>query len=151
MINEAGNLASLVLCNGRWIETHNTVNIRSVHAKGIQKYVSGQQWTLRLQFEFCAPQGFVVPLLTPAIYGFGERYLYFNAELVNCLFLPTDSPPTRMTQASSVFFGSQDLGRDCSFLKPQASTPGNKTLPIGEALFLSTPVIFLLFYQLFNL
>ncbi|XP_037838017.1 GREB1-like protein isoform X4 [Kryptolebias marmoratus] len=41
-----------------------------------------------------------------------------------------DSPPTRMAQASSVFFGSQDLGRDCSFLKPLASTPGNKTLPI---------------------
>lgn len=50
------------------------------------------------------------------------------------LLLP-DSPPTRMTQASSVFFGSQDLGRDCSFLKPLASTPGNKTLPIGKALF----------------
>ncbi|XP_068196041.1 GREB1-like protein isoform X1 [Antennarius striatus] len=45
-------------------------------------------------------------------------------------FSLSDSPPTRMTQASSVFFGSQDLGRDYSFLKPLASTPGNKTLPI---------------------
>ncbi|XP_038157488.1 GREB1-like protein isoform X5 [Cyprinodon tularosa] len=45
-------------------------------------------------------------------------------------FSLSDSPPTRMAQASSVFFGSQDLGRDCSFLKPLASTPGNKTLPI---------------------
>lgn len=43
-------------------------------------------------------------------------------------FLSTDSPPTRTTQASSVFFGNQE----CSFLKPLASTPGNKTLPIGE-------------------
>ncbi|XP_036941082.1 GREB1-like protein isoform X3 [Acanthopagrus latus] len=45
-------------------------------------------------------------------------------------FSLSDSPPTRVTQASSVFFGSQDLSRDCSFLKPLASTPGNKTLPI---------------------
>ncbi|XP_041805365.1 GREB1-like protein isoform X3 [Chelmon rostratus] len=45
-------------------------------------------------------------------------------------FSLSDSPPTRTTQASSVFFGSQDLGRDCSFLKPLASTPGNKTQPI---------------------
>ncbi|XP_020510331.1 GREB1-like protein [Labrus bergylta] len=45
-------------------------------------------------------------------------------------FSLSDSPPTRMTQTSSVFFGSQDLGRDCSFLKPLTSTPGNKTLPI---------------------
>ncbi|XP_014889980.1 GREB1-like protein isoform X7 [Poecilia latipinna] len=45
-------------------------------------------------------------------------------------FSLSDSPPTRMAQASSVFFGSQDLGRDCSFLKPLASTPGNKTLPL---------------------
>ncbi|XP_039875197.1 GREB1-like protein isoform X5 [Simochromis diagramma] len=37
-----------------------------------------------------------------------------------------DSPPTRTTQSSSVFFGNQE----CSFLKPLASTPGNKTLPI---------------------
>lgn len=59
----------------------------------------------------------------------------FTSYLFIYLFLPPDSPPTRMTQASSVFFGSQDLGRDCSFLKPLASTPGNKTLPIGEALF----------------
>ncbi|CAL8345117.1 unnamed protein product [Merluccius merluccius] len=46
-------------------------------------------------------------------------------------FSLSDSPPTRTTQASSVFFGGQDLSRDCSFLKPLASTPGNnKTLPI---------------------
>ncbi|XP_029380299.1 GREB1-like protein isoform X2 [Echeneis naucrates] len=45
-------------------------------------------------------------------------------------FSLSDSPPTRTTQASSVFFGSQDLSRDCSFLKPLVSTPGNKTLPI---------------------
>ncbi|KAG7229257.1 hypothetical protein INR49_012915 [Caranx melampygus] len=45
-------------------------------------------------------------------------------------FSLSDSPPTRTTQTSSVFFGSQDLSRDCSFLKPLASTPGNKTLPI---------------------
>ncbi|XP_041659055.1 GREB1-like protein [Cheilinus undulatus] len=45
-------------------------------------------------------------------------------------FSLSDSPPTRATQTSSVFFGSQDLGRDCSFLKPLTSTPGNKTLPI---------------------
>lgn len=51
-------------------------------------------------------------------------------------FFPSpDSPPTRTTQVSSVFFGSQDLGRDCSFIKPLASTPGNKTLPIGEFVF----------------
>lgn len=44
-----------------------------------------------------------------------------------------DSPPTRMTQASSVFFGNQDYSRDNNFLKPLASTPGNgKTLPLGE-------------------
>ncbi|XP_076601770.1 GREB1-like protein isoform X1 [Chaetodon auriga] len=45
-------------------------------------------------------------------------------------FSLSDSPPTRTTQASSVFFGSQDLSRDCSFIKPLASTPGNKTQPI---------------------
>ncbi|CAN9502919.1 unnamed protein product [Ophioblennius macclurei] len=45
-------------------------------------------------------------------------------------FSLSDSPPTRSTQASGGFFGSQDLGRDCSFLKPLASTPGTKTLPI---------------------
>ncbi|XP_047446080.1 GREB1-like protein isoform X2 [Mugil cephalus] len=45
-------------------------------------------------------------------------------------FSLSDSPPTRTTQASSVFFGSQDLVKDCSFLKPLPSTPGNKTLPI---------------------
>ncbi|XP_041847997.1 GREB1-like protein isoform X2 [Melanotaenia boesemani] len=45
-------------------------------------------------------------------------------------FSLSDSPPTRTAQVSSVFCGSQDLGRDCSFLKPLASTPGNKTLPI---------------------
>ncbi|XP_062260774.1 GREB1-like protein isoform X2 [Platichthys flesus] len=45
-------------------------------------------------------------------------------------FSLSDSPPTRTTQASSVFFGGQDLSRDSSFLKPLASTPGNKTLPI---------------------
>ncbi|XP_056912701.1 GREB1-like protein isoform X2 [Takifugu flavidus] len=43
----------------------------------------------------------------------------------------SDSPPTRMTQASSVFFGNQDYSRDNNFLKPLASTPGNgKTLPL---------------------
>nr|XP_020447080.1 GREB1-like protein isoform X2 [Monopterus albus] len=42
----------------------------------------------------------------------------------------SDSPPTRTTQASALFFGRQDLSRECSFLKPLASTPGNKTLPI---------------------
>ncbi|XP_030017074.1 GREB1-like protein isoform X3 [Sphaeramia orbicularis] len=42
----------------------------------------------------------------------------------------SDSPPTRTTQASSVFFSSQDLSRDSSFIKPLTSTPGNKTLPI---------------------
>ncbi|CAL8280576.1 unnamed protein product [Lota lota] len=46
-------------------------------------------------------------------------------------FSLSDSPPTRTGQVSSVFFGGQDLSRDCSFLKPLASTPGNnKTLPI---------------------
>ncbi|XP_053185688.1 GREB1-like protein isoform X1 [Scomber japonicus] len=45
-------------------------------------------------------------------------------------FSLSDSPPTRTTQVSTVFFSSQDLSRDCSFLKPLASTPGNKTLPI---------------------
>ncbi|KAM4551836.1 GREB1-like protein isoform 3-T7 [Odontesthes bonariensis] len=45
-------------------------------------------------------------------------------------FSLSDSPPTRMVQAPSVFFGSQELGRDCSFLKPLASTPAGKTLPI---------------------
>ncbi|XP_051944311.1 GREB1-like protein isoform X1 [Hippocampus zosterae] len=45
-------------------------------------------------------------------------------------FSLSDSPPTRMTPASSVFFGSSDLSRECSFIKPLASTPGNKTLPI---------------------
>uniref|UniRef100_A0AAQ5XPK0 GREB1 like retinoic acid receptor coactivator n=1 Tax=Amphiprion ocellaris TaxID=80972 RepID=A0AAQ5XPK0_AMPOC len=45
-------------------------------------------------------------------------------------FSLSDSPPTTTAQTSSVFFGSQDLGRDCSFLKPLVSTPGNKTLPI---------------------
>ncbi|XP_061878428.1 GREB1-like protein isoform X3 [Entelurus aequoreus] len=45
-------------------------------------------------------------------------------------FSLSDSPPTRMTSASSVSFGSQDLSRECSFIKPLASTHGNKTLPI---------------------
>uniref|UniRef100_A0A672GJP1 Uncharacterized protein n=1 Tax=Salarias fasciatus TaxID=181472 RepID=A0A672GJP1_SALFA len=45
-------------------------------------------------------------------------------------FSLSDSPPTRSTQAPGVFFGGQDLGRDISFLKPLASTPGSKTLPI---------------------
>ncbi|TMS09882.1 GREB1-like protein [Larimichthys crocea] len=54
-------------------------------------------------------------------------------------FSLSDSPPTRTTQGSSVFFGNQDLGRDCSFLKPLASTPGNKTLPIGSVLGVSPP------------
>ncbi|KAM8839118.1 GREB1-like protein isoform 2-T7 [Synchiropus picturatus] len=44
-------------------------------------------------------------------------------------FSLSDSPPNRGAPASAVFFG-QDLSRDCSFLKPLASTPGNKTLPI---------------------
>lgn len=79
--------------------------------------------------------------------------MYFIDKFLNgnILFLSPDSPPTRTTQASSVFFGSQDLGRDCSFLKPLASTPGNKTQPIGEALFFNTPVILILFYQLIPL
>ncbi|AWP03912.1 putative GREB1-like protein [Scophthalmus maximus] len=54
-------------------------------------------------------------------------------------FSLSDSPPTRTTQASSVFFGSQDLSRDCSFLKPLASTPGNKTLPIVSSAMNSGP------------
>lgn len=58
---------------------------------------------------------------------------WFNETIL--LFAPLDSPPTRMARASSVFFGGQDLGRDCSFLKPLASTPGNKTLPIGADIF----------------
>ncbi|KAM9322802.1 GREB1-like protein isoform 2-T3 [Pholidichthys leucotaenia] len=41
-----------------------------------------------------------------------------------------DSPPTKTAQASSAFLGTQDLARDCGFLKPLASTSGNKTLPI---------------------
>ncbi|XP_061653191.1 GREB1-like protein isoform X1 [Phyllopteryx taeniolatus] len=45
-------------------------------------------------------------------------------------FSMSDSPPTRMTPASSVFFSSPDLSRECGFIKPLASTPGNKTLPI---------------------
>ncbi|CAL8313122.1 unnamed protein product [Gadus morhua 'NCC'] len=46
-------------------------------------------------------------------------------------FSLSDSPPTRSGQVSSVFFGGQDLSRDCSFLKPLATTTGNnKTLPI---------------------
>ncbi|XP_056148830.1 GREB1-like protein [Lampris incognitus] len=45
-------------------------------------------------------------------------------------FSLSDSSPNRSTQTSSVFFGGQDLGRDCSFLKPLASTAGTKTLPI---------------------
>ncbi|XP_036072407.1 GREB1-like protein isoform X5 [Oryzias melastigma] len=44
-------------------------------------------------------------------------------------FSLSDSPPTRAAQTSA-FFSSQDLGKDCSFLKPLTSTPGNKTLPI---------------------
>jgi len=61
-----------------------------------------------------------------------------------CLFDLADSPPTRAAQASSsVFFGGQDLSRDCSFLKPLASTPGNsKTLPISEQCF-KTPRLYL--------
>ncbi|CAJ1072494.1 GREB1-like protein isoform X1 [Xyrichtys novacula] len=45
-------------------------------------------------------------------------------------FSLSDSPPTRATQTSSAIFGSQDPSRELSFLKPLASTPGNKTLPI---------------------
>lgn len=46
---------------------------------------------------------------------------------------PPDSPPTRMTQASSVFFGNQDCSRESSSHKPLTSTPRNgKTLPLGE-------------------
>ncbi|XP_028974599.2 GREB1-like protein isoform X2 [Esox lucius] len=40
----------------------------------------------------------------------------------------SDSPPTRTPSGS--FFTAQDLAPDCSFLKPLASTPGGKTLPI---------------------
>ncbi|KAF1383732.1 hypothetical protein PFLUV_G00134900 [Perca fluviatilis] len=45
-------------------------------------------------------------------------------------FSLSDSPDTRTMQASSIFFGSQDLSRDCSFPKPLSSPSGNKTLPI---------------------
>ncbi|XP_029581156.1 GREB1-like protein [Salmo trutta] len=45
-------------------------------------------------------------------------------------FSLSDSPPTRTPSAASVLFSAQDLARDCSFLKPLASTPGGKTLPI---------------------
>ncbi|XP_034743380.1 GREB1-like protein isoform X1 [Etheostoma cragini] len=45
-------------------------------------------------------------------------------------FSLSDSPDTRTMQVSSIFFGSQDLGRDCSFPKPLSSPSGNKTLPI---------------------
>ncbi|XP_041752358.2 GREB1-like protein [Coregonus clupeaformis] len=45
-------------------------------------------------------------------------------------FSLSDSPPTRTPSAASVFFSAQDLARDCSFLKPLASTSGGKTLPI---------------------
>lgn len=57
---------------------------------------------------------------------------------------PPDSPPTRMTQASSVFFGNQDYSRENHFLKPLASTPGNgKILPLGkfDAFFVRTYVV----------
>uniref|UniRef100_A0A8C5HMN4 GREB1-like protein n=1 Tax=Gouania willdenowi TaxID=441366 RepID=A0A8C5HMN4_GOUWI len=40
------------------------------------------------------------------------------------------SPPSRSSQSSSLFFGNQELSRDCSFLKPLGSTPTTKTLPI---------------------
>ncbi|XP_061696419.1 GREB1-like protein isoform X3 [Syngnathoides biaculeatus] len=46
------------------------------------------------------------------------------------LFSASDSTPTRMTSASSVFFSTPDLSRECGFIKPLASTPANKTLPI---------------------
>lgn len=62
------------------------------------------------------------------------RSLIFWFIAVLCLSLP-DSPSSRLSQTSLVFFGSQELSRDCSFLKPLASTPGNKTLPIGETIF----------------
>ncbi|KAL3055326.1 hypothetical protein OYC64_018084 [Pagothenia borchgrevinki] len=53
-------------------------------------------------------------------------------------FSLSDSPPTRTTQVP--FFGSQDL-RDCSFIKPLSSTPGNKTLPIvPTALRVNVPI-----------
>ncbi|XP_062337035.1 GREB1-like protein [Osmerus eperlanus] len=42
----------------------------------------------------------------------------------------SDSPPTRTTSGSSVFFGGQDMSRDSSFTKPLTSTTGTKTLPI---------------------
>ncbi|XP_041698325.1 GREB1-like protein [Coregonus clupeaformis] len=45
-------------------------------------------------------------------------------------FSLSDSPSTRIPPASSVFFSAQDLARECSFLKPLASTPGTNTLPI---------------------
>lgn len=59
---------------------------------------------------------------------------FFLFIVVLCLSL-LDSPSSRLSQTSSVFFGSQELSRDCSFIKPLASTPGNKTLPIGETFF----------------
>lgn len=62
------------------------------------------------------------------------RSLIFWFIAVLYLSLP-DSPSSRLSQTSLVFFGSQELSRDCSFLKPLASTPGNKTLPIGETIF----------------
>ncbi|XP_064790194.1 GREB1-like protein [Oncorhynchus masou masou] len=45
-------------------------------------------------------------------------------------FSLSDSPSTRIPSASSVFLSAQDLARECSFLKPLASTPGTETLPI---------------------
>lgn len=60
---------------------------------------------------------------------FGSWFCLANDVLYLSLL---DSPSSRLSQTSSVFFGSQELSRDCSFIKPLASTPGNKTLPIGE-------------------
>uniref|UniRef100_A0A8C7LGD9 GREB1 like retinoic acid receptor coactivator n=1 Tax=Oncorhynchus kisutch TaxID=8019 RepID=A0A8C7LGD9_ONCKI len=58
-----------------------------------------------------------------------------------CSYCPPDSPSTRIPSASSVFLSAPDLARECSFLKPLASTPGTETLPIGSTLLL------LLFYH----
>lgn len=92
---------------------------------------SWQQQMLKLQFEFCP---IAKNCKEPARHRFSECYFYLNNELVN--LVPPDSPPTRMTQASAIFFGSQDLSRECNFIKPLASTPG-KTLPIGEILLIT--------------
>lgn len=45
-------------------------------------------------------------------------------------FSLSDSPPTRIGQPPSAFLTTQDVSRDCGFIKPQTLTPGNKSLPI---------------------